>query len=556
MKTDTKLTMAIVTPILILAIWLPRGLKLDQFVTPDEAAWVGRSASFYYALAHRNFPDTFQHSHPGVTATWAGAFVFYRHYTAFSWEATRRPLKNWKYIEPFLEAHGQDPLEILKSIRLLIVLGNTTVLGLAFLSARRLIGLWPAAIGFILIAFDPFHVGLTRLLHLDGLMGNLMLLAVLAFMNFTYQGRHLLDLALATTATGLAWLTKSPSLFLVPFISFLMVVEIWNRRQGNRRLQLGDWWQSIWPLIILLLGSALVFVLLWPAMWVDPLGTLEKMSTQTKIYAIEGHSLNTFFNGHIFEGDPGWAFYPVNYLWRTTPVVLAGLCLAGLTFRLRWWSFKQLFRRRVAVWLVLFAILFMLQMSFGAKKFDRYIIPSFLPLDLLAGMGWAALFSWLWRRYDRLLTRVLIVALLISCMGWQILLTVQYSPYYLTYYNPLLGGSIKAPGVMMIGWGEGLDQAARYLNTKPDAKDLRVMTHYPDGSVSYFFDGKAMDLPDVWEGPDADQMDGIDYLILYVHQWQRQIPDPAMVEYFSTKKPELVIKINGLEYARVYNLHD
>ena len=108
----------------------------------------------------------------------------------------------------------------------------------------------------------------------------------------------------------------------------------------------------------------------------------------------------------------------------------------------------------------------------------------------------------------------------------------------------------------MIGWGEGLDQAARYLNTKLNAEDLRVMTHYPDGSVSYFFDGKTRDLPDVWEGPDADQMDGIDYLILYVHQWQRQIPDPAMVDYFSTKIPEFVVKIDGLEYARVYNLHE
>jgi len=47
-----------------------------------------------------------------------------------------------------------------------------------------------------------------------------------------------------------------------------------------------------------------------------------------------------------------------------------------------------------------------------------------------------------------------------------------------------------------------------------------------------------------------------DYLILYVHQWQRQIPDPAMVDYFSTKIPEFVVKIDGLEYARVCNLHE
>lgn len=556
LKINAKLAIAIVTPLIILAIWFPRGLKLDQFVTPDEAAWVGRSASFYYAMAHRNFADTFQHSHPGVTATWVGAFSFYRNFTAYAWEATRRPLKNWKYVEPFLEGHGQDPLEILRSIRVLMVLGNTTILGLAFLFTKRLIGIWPAAIGFILIAFDPFHTGLTRLLHLDGLMGNLMLLASMAFMSFVLQGRRMLDLVIATVASGLAWLTKTPSLFLVPFFCLVAGAELWIAWRGGQRLNRKALWQSIWPMIFLVLGSALIFVLLWPAMWVDPVGTIEKMSSQTTLYAVEGHSLNTFFNGQVIIGDPGWTFYPISYLWRTTPVVLAGLILAAVAFARRWSPFDYPYRRRLAVWLILYAILFMFQMTLGAKKFDRYIIPSFLSLDLLAGMGWAALVGWLWERYQRLAMRSLIAISLVLCLSWQVFLLAQHYPYYLSYYNPLLGGSAKAPEVMMIGWGEGLDQAGRYLNNLPDSESLRVMTHYPNGSVSYFLDGKAFELPHVWEGPDADQMDGIDYLILYVHQWQRQIPDPAMMDYFSTQIPELVVWINGLEYARVYNLHE
>jgi hypothetical protein len=40
-------------------------------------------------------------------------------------------------------------------------------------------------------------------------------------------------------------------------------------------------------------------------------------------------------------------------------------------------------------------------------------------------------------------------------------------PYYLSYYNPLMGGPRKAPQVMQIGWGEGLDQAGRYLDRNP-----------------------------------------------------------------------------------------
>jgi hypothetical protein len=61
---------------LVLAIWLPRGLGLDQFVTPDEPLWLTRSANFYYALTHGDLASTYQKEHPGVTTMWAGTVSF------------------------------------------------------------------------------------------------------------------------------------------------------------------------------------------------------------------------------------------------------------------------------------------------------------------------------------------------------------------------------------------------------------------------------------------------------------------------------------------------
>src|SRR4030067_672525 len=61
---------------LLLALWLPRGLALDRFVTVDEPKWLLRSANFYNALAHGNFKDTFQREHPGVTISWSGSAGF------------------------------------------------------------------------------------------------------------------------------------------------------------------------------------------------------------------------------------------------------------------------------------------------------------------------------------------------------------------------------------------------------------------------------------------------------------------------------------------------
>ena len=45
--------------------------------------------------------------------------------------------------------------------------------------------------------------------------------------------------------------------------------------------------------------------------------------------------------------------------------------------------------------LVLYAAGFLLFMNLGAKKFDRYLLPAYLPLALIAGIGYAALGAWL-----------------------------------------------------------------------------------------------------------------------------------------------------------------
>jgi dolichyl-phosphate-mannose--protein O-mannosyl transferase len=69
-------------------------------------------------------------------------------------------------------------LELLTAGRFFMVLLNTIALTLAFVCARNLLSLAPALIGFLLIAFDPFHVAHSRLLHLDGLLSSLLLLAM------------------------------------------------------------------------------------------------------------------------------------------------------------------------------------------------------------------------------------------------------------------------------------------------------------------------------------------------------------------------------------------
>jgi hypothetical protein len=567
---------ALLLAFVLLALWLPRGLALDRFVTVDEPKWLMRSANFYNALARGNLKDTFQREHPGVMITWAGTAGFLWRFPGYYKIAPEQAVTPTRF-HNFLSSHGRSSLDLLVAGRTFVVLGIVAALGAAFLVTTRLLGVFPALLAFLLIAFDPFSVGLSRLLHLDGLVSALMLLSVLAFAGYLYLGRRKGYLLLSAVAAGLAWLTKSPAFFLAPFFGCMLMVEGWKvglspaLQAGDRssRLKVGgspptrrsastvasQIWQTFSPLVIWFGVAALVFVLLWPAMWVDPLGSLEDVFSLASTYASEGHDSVLFFNGIIYDvGQSPWHFYPVAYLWRVTPVVLLGLILALVALILPHRLPQSSELRRLSLVLLLFSVLFTLFLSLSAKKFDRYLLPVFAPLDIVAALGWLALLEALNRMVARwrVATRRIAGGLLLGAVLLVQMASVwQTYPYYLNYYNPLLGGPRKAVDVMMVGWGEGLDQAASYLNQKPDAEAMRVISWSADGCFSYFFKGLAAAID---YDTTIDALQRADYVVLYVNQWQRQIPYPEFLAFFEQFSPEYVIRIGGVEYARIYDM--
>jgi hypothetical protein len=113
-----------------------------------------------------------------------------------------------------------------------------------------------------------------------------------------------------------------------------------------------------------------------------------------------------------------------------------------------------------------------------------------------------------------------------------------------------MGGARTAPQVLFIGWGEGLDETARWLNSQPNAEKLRVTAWYADGPFSYFFRGQAQDSS---YSSSLFWLDN-DFVVLYVNQWQRQLPSAELVDYFMAQPPAFRVQAGGLELARVYDL--
>ena len=303
-------------------------------------------------------------------------------------------------------------------------------------------------------------------------------------------------------------------------------------------------------------------------MWVEPLGSFQRMFAKMVAYA-GGHDNPNFFMGQIVD-DPGPFFYPIAYFVRSTPATLIGLLAAAVA---GWRGSGPLGRpsvRRTAFGMLFFALAFTVLMTIVGKKFDRYLLPAFLALDVVAAIGWVALAQALAAvvrrrrgaaRGDRSPLRTsttptwsLVAAGVVVCLALgplHGLFTALHYPYYMTYYNPLAGGTQTAPQMMFVGWGEGLEQVGAWLNQQPDAENRQAISWYATGPLSYFFGGKAIG---VQYGSRAPWLDA-DYVVLYINQVQRKIPTAAMVDYFLQQTPVLTVTAQSMPMARVYDLH-
>jgi hypothetical protein len=286
----------------------------------------------------------------------------------------------------------------------------------------------------------------------------------------------------------------------------------------------------IWGVLALLVAVAL-----WPSFRADPLGTLSQMIDYTEV--VGGSDHENFFLGQPV-GDPGPMYYVLALAFRLTPATMLGLVLLVVGLLPFGRRAPRGWAMRISI-LAIFCLLFIGMMSSAPKKFDRYLLPIFPAIELMAAVG----FWLLLRRLPRRLGPRLLPALLVVLGVSQAAMVAYVFPYYLAYYNPLLGGGPAARRTFVVGWGEGLDIITDYLNQKPDAEHLTVAGFYPRVMSAQF---KGTVLSD--KQYDAAMAD---YIVLYVNALQRDLASRLRM-VTRGKRTELVVRINGIEYARLY----
>ena len=520
--------------IFLLATW-PRMVGLESFVTTDEIFWVGRSGSFARALASGRLAFTFQTGHPGVTTMWAGLL-------GMGPERSQRLGGDRREVSRGQVSRSADFLPGLAAARRAVAVATAVLIAGATLLGWRLLGGGPAVLGGALLALDPFYLAHSQLLHIDALLSGFMAVALLAGLVRWLDGGSYGYIVISALATGLALLSKSPALFLVGFLPLVAAVAAWRRgRVLDRRL---------WGELLAWGGlAALTYVICWPALWASPVDTLRGVLGFVADNANPRHSAAE-------GGAPSGAlFYPAVFALRSTPLVLVGLALLALEAILAVADRRLTADGRRAdrpvvdhplsiVALLAYAVLFGLAMTFAAKSFDRYLLPAFPALDLLAGLGLALSarrLRWIGGA-GRLLAGAFLLPLLVYPLATSL-------PYALSWYNPLAGGGPAAQAALVVGWGEGLDQVARYLNARPNADRLKVAM--PGQVYTTVLDSQFVGQVMPADGGDPSANDAA-YFVTYIRAPQ-EIGPPVYDARFQTWQPEMAVRLAGLEYAHVYN---
>jgi hypothetical protein len=503
--------------LLALAALLPRVLDLGGFITHDEAEfWLDRSGIFLRAIQSGNYADTAITTHPGVTTMWLGSAGLWLRDTLFAWGVLER--------EPF-------PL-FLTLMRLPAALVHTAAVLVGYALLRRMFPFALALLAALLWAADPFLIGYSRLLHTDALAASFAGLCLLAAAAYWNHARHPGLLVLSAVCGGLAVLSKSPALAVLPLVALAAFWTLDDRLSalGYRLSAL-----ALWGIVF-----ALTIAAVWPAVWADPLRVYELLRIGVEIEGAQPHMTGNFFLGQRVA-VPGPLFYPAVLALRTTPLTLAGLLLLPLV----WHRARELpAARRSLALLAAFVVLFVLAMSLFDKQFNRYLVPAFPAVDVLAAAGliWTIAALARGRVYVQ---RALLVG--VALAAW--LNAAAWHPYSIAAFNQALGGAQAGARTFAVGWGEGFGQVAAWLNEQPDITGELTTSRMIKSLNPYLKPGAQAFFPD-----EGELRDNAGYLVVYLSEVQGGPPRAPSDRFYGEQVPLHVVHIHGVPYAWIYQV--
>ncbi len=552
---------------IFLVALLPRVMGLSTFITADEDDQIMFASLFLKSALKGNLSNALVLGYPGVPTLILGAlgvgarYLF--HYSGL-WPLAWVSADLMTTLEQTTLKFGvfEYPLDFILWVRApLALMSAWCVLGI-YLLLKRLLDEPLALLATLVIAFDPFILAHTRVIHVDAPLAYFMFLAFLAFVLYVTQGGWK-TLVLAGLFAGLAALSKTgPAAFLGPIlvVSGMGYAWLYQPALSHYSQKIQSRW-IYWRRFFLAIGGCGLigggsFFALWPNMWSHPIASVSWIIRNLASVNKGAHPTTGIFWGERLS-DQSPFYYLLVLPYHLTPLTTIGV-LAGLAMLMAgavaYWRNRHSRSHEAGIAvqtlpltlsLLAYVVLFITPICFVSRRGDRYALPVYFALDLLAVLGLWWLSTYLARPHKNFIHLFTPNSLLRGLIFLQILFILPIHPYYLAYFNPLLGGGSVASYYLNVGWGEGLDQAARYLNEQTDSKPHQVAAWYSK-QFSPFYKSTTIDLSNQGAALYSE------YVVFYINQVQRGFPSREILDYFHQRQPEHIVKLGGISYAWIY----
>jgi len=404
--------------IIFIAIRLPY-LGFSNFNT-DSFKWKARIYDFGSGVFNLNLEQTVQKYHPGVTLLWIGTFSVKAYNITYNYIFNALP--------------KPDSAEFLFSLNFYQIL--FLVLFMAFLILKSwnyltlIVGEAKAFFVLLVFSLEPFFMALTTTLHLDGLLNLFLLNTALTFyLYLDSKGRKYIYLS--GLYFGLALLTKTTSLLLLPILTLMLGVRFYRSRKFS---YLKDY---LWFLVMFIA----TYYIVWPGMWLDPVGTLT--------YVLKGVTVGTDDHSQIYFGnlvsDPGPFYYLIVCLIKTPIYIFPGLLLAAYR------QFDTTYRKYTfEIFLFTISVLYLIEITIPSKKLDRYALTFMMFISI-------ALVSYIYDYSKKIVLGFLVLNLFM----------IFYLRFdFFSYYNPLSGGLSTGIKWVEPKWAFGQSEISQYFSAK------------------------------------------------------------------------------------------
>jgi hypothetical protein len=409
----------------------------------DEHFWFLRTQNFISAIQKGDWAGTYQNPKPGITVMFLSGVCL---------ETVLQVYELAFNFRPQIYTYDTFWLVSLATKLPLVLLNIVSVIGITII-IRKIFNKQLSIFFLILLVLHPYFIGISRYFHGDGTLTIFMSLSVFTLFYAIFSDKRLF-LVLSGIFGGLAVLTKLQGVFLFPYLGLILLCEVFYKKLSIKDLV---FWFVLWSVVFVF-----TIFLFFPALWVNAADTLRSIFEEAFVITSTGKNAKVNFNPYLVS-------FPMIV---TFPSILLNIC--GII------AFVKS-RNKYILYSMMFVFFYVIQIQLVEQKSERYLLPLFPFLALIGAYGLDYLKTYL-RSVQFKWILVFVTVFNFSWLLWN-------TPYYTAHAE-------LAP------WGAVYFEAAKYLNSKPDAQNTKVVAVEKPHTFRPFFKGKTYgineSLPSGW----------------------------------------------------------